>query len=340
MLNFIVRRLIQIPVVMLVLSLMVVGLTQMLTPEQRAAPYIRSEQQAARLEQIIEERGLRDPFPVQYSRWFVKTISGDLGFSKASGKDVLDTIRERLPATIELTIITAIPILLLSIWLGTLSALHKDKLIDQVLRVMTIIAYSLPTFVLGILMLAIFYAYLGWLPGAGQLSIVNQFAIGDLRRYTGMLSVDAMLNGRWDIAWDVIRHMLLPAATLTIVSSASIIKVMRNNMLEALTSDYVRTARAKGLSPRIVNNKHARRNALLSIVTLGGFLIIGLLGGSLITETIFAFPGIGQWVVQAALQIDLAAVLGFALLSALIVVVVSTLVDILYGVIDPRVRFD
>ncbi|GGK23858.1 peptide ABC transporter permease [Deinococcus malanensis] len=340
MLNFIVRRLIQIPVVMLVLSLMVVGLTQMLTPEQRAAPYIRSEQQAARLEQIIEERGLRDPFPVQYGRWFSKTISGDLGFSKASGKDVLDTIRERLPATIELTIITAIPILLLSIWLGTLSALHKDKMIDQVLRVLTIIAYSLPTFVLGILMLAIFYAYLGWLPGAGQLSVVNQFAVGDLRRYTGMLSVDAALNGRWDVAWDVIRHMLLPAATLTIVSSASIIKVMRNNMLEALTSDYVRTARAKGLAPRIVNNKHARRNALLSIVTLGGFLIIGLLGGSLITETIFAFPGIGQWVVQAALQIDLAAVLGFALLSALIVVVVSTLVDILYGVIDPRVRFD
>ncbi|MFC4426705.1 ABC transporter permease [Deinococcus navajonensis] len=340
MLNFIVRRLIQIPVVMLVLSILVVGLTQLLTPEQRAAPYIRSENAAARMEQIITERGLRDPFPVQYSRWFTKTIQGDLGFSKASGKDVVDTIKERLPATIELTLVTALPIMLLSIWLGTVSALHKDKFIDQVLRVLTVLGFSLPVFVLGILMLAIFYAYLGWLPGAGQLNTENLFAVSDMKRYTGMLSVDAMLNGRWGVAWDVLRHMLLPAATLTIVSVPTILKVMRNNMLEALTSDYVRTARAKGLPMRAVNNKHARRNALLPIITLGGFLIVGLLGGSLITETIFAYPGIGQWVVQSALQIDLAGVLGFTLLTALLVVVMSTVVDILYGVIDPRVRFD
>ncbi|GGR51473.1 peptide ABC transporter permease [Deinococcus seoulensis] len=340
MLNFIVRRVLQIPVVMLVLSLMIVGLTQLLTPEQRAAPYIKSEQAAARLEQIIEQRGLRDPFPVQYGRWLSATLQGDLGYSKASSQDVITTIGERLPRTLELTIVTAIPILLLSIWLGTLSALHKDKLIDQVLRVLVVLGYSLPSFVVGILMLAVFYAYLGWLPGAGQVSVLNTFALGDLQRYTGLLSLDAALNGRWDIAWDVIQHLILPAATLVIVLSASIIKVMRNNMLEALTSDYVRTARAKGLSSRVVNNKHARRNALLSIVTLGGFLIIGLLSGSLITETIFAYPGVGQWVVQAAIGVDLAAVLGFAMLSAVIVVVVSTIVDILYGVIDPRVRFD
>ncbi|GAA5435012.1 ABC transporter permease [Deinococcus sp. A31D244] len=340
MLNFIVRRVLQIPVVMLVLSLMIVGLTQLLTPEQRAAPYIKSEQAAARLEQIIEQRGLRDPFPVQYGRWLSSTLKGDLGYSKASSQDVITTIGERLPRTLELTIVTAIPILLLSIWLGTLSALHKDKLIDQVLRVLVVLGYSLPSFVVGILMLAVFYAYLGWLPGAGQVSVLNTFALGDLQRYTGLLSLDAALNGRWDIAWDVIQHLILPAATLVIVLSASIIKVMRNNMLEALTSDYVRTARAKGLSSRVVNNKHARRNALLSIVTLGGFLIIGLLSGSLITETIFAYPGVGQWVVQAAIGVDLAAVLGFAMLSAVIVVVVSTIVDILYGVIDPRVRFD
>lgn len=340
MLNFIVRRLIQIPVVMLVLSLMIVGITQLLTPEQRAAPYIRSEQQAARLEQIIEQRGLRDPFPIQYGRWLSSTLQGDLGYSKASSQDVVATIQERLPRTLELTIVTAIPILLLSIWLGTLSALHKDKLIDQVLRVLVVLGYSLPSFVVGILLLAVFYAYLGWLPGAGQVSVLNTFALGDLQRYTGLLTLDAALNGRWDIAWDALRHLILPATTLLIVLSASIIKVMRNNMLEALTSDYVRTARAKGLSSRVVNNKHARRNALLSIVTLGGFLIIGLLSGSLITETIFAYPGVGQWVVQAAVGVDLAAVLGFAMLTAVIVVVVSTVVDILYGVIDPRVRFD
>lgn len=340
MLNFVIRRVIQIPLVMLVLSLMIVGLTQLLTPEQRVAPYIRSEQQAAHMDEIIKQRGLDQPFAVQYGKWLGSTLRGDLGYSRASSQDVLKTIQTRLPATVELTIITAIPILLLGIWLGTLSALHKDKLIDQVIRVLVVFGYSLPTFVLGILLLAVFYAYLGWLPGAGQVNVLNQFALGDLKRYTGMLSVDAALNGRWDIAWDVIQHMILPALTLVTVLSANIVKVMRNNMLEALSSDYVRTARAKGLASRVVNNKHARRNALLSVVTLGGFLIIGLLGGSLITETIFAYPGVGQWVVQAALQTDLAAVLGFALLSAVIVVVVSTVVDILYGVIDPRVRFD
>lgn len=340
MFNFIVRRLLQIPVVMLVLSLMIVGLTQLLTPEQRAAPYIRTEQQAARIEQIIEARGLRESFPVQYGRWLSSTLRGDLGYSRASGDDVLDTIKERLPATIELTILTAIPIMLIGIWLGTLGALHKDKFLDQLIRVFVVFGYSLPTFVLGILLLAVFYAYFNILPGAGQVSVLNQFALSDLRRYTGMLSIDAMLNGRWDIAWDVIRHMILPALTLITVLSAQIVKVMRNNMLEALTSDYVRTARAKGLSERVVNGKHARRNALLSIITLAGFLIIGLLGGSLITETIFAYPGVGQWVVQAALQTDLAAVLGFAMMSAIVVVVVSTIVDILYGVVDPRVRFD
>lgn len=340
MINFIVRRLLQIPLVMLVLSLLLVGVTQLLTPEQRAAPYIRSDNQASRVEQIIRERGLDQPFPVQYGKWAASTLQGDLGYSPASGKDVIDTIKERLPNTIELTLFTAIPVLLLSVWLGSLSALHKDKFIDQVLRVLTILGYSLPSFVLGIVLLAVFYAYLGWLPGAGQLEVINQFQTAGMKRYTGMMTIDAMLNGKWDVAKDALRHLILPATTLAIVTSADIIKVMRNSMLEVLSSDYVRTARAKGLSPRVVNSKHARRNALLPVITLGGFLIIGLLGGSLITETIFAYPGIGQWVVQSALRIDLAGVLGFALLSALIVVVMSTLVDILYGVVDPRVRFD
>lgn len=340
MFNFIVKRLIQVPVVMLVLSLIVVGLTQLLTPEQRAAPYIRSDQQAARLEQIIQERGLRDPFPVQYGRWFEKTIHGDLGFSKASGKDVTATIAERLPNTIELTIFTIIPIAIIGIFLGTLSALHKDKLIDQVIRVFSTLAFSLPSFVLGIIMLAVFYAYLGWLPGAGQLEVINQFSAGDIRRYTGMLGIDALLNGNWTIAADVFRHLVLPAATLTIISVPTIIRVMRNNMLEVLNSDYVRTARAKGLNDRVVNNKHARRNALLPVITLIGYSIVGLLSGSLITESIFAYPGIGQWFSLAASQLDLAGVLGFSLLVALMVVIASTAIDILYTLIDPRVRFD
>ena len=140
------------------------------------------------------------------------------------------------------------------------------------------------------------------------------------------------------LAGDVLRHLILPATTLIIVIMATYLKVMRNNMLEVMSSDYVRTARAKGLAPRVVNNKHARRNALLPFITLAGGLIVGLLGGSTITETIFAYPGIGQWFVQSALQLDIAGVMGFTLLIALMVVIMYTIVDILYAVLDPRIR--
>lgn len=339
MFNFIVRRLIQIPFVMLVLSLIVVGLTQLLTPEQRAAPYIRSDQQAARLEQIINERGLRDPFPVQYGRWFEKTIHGDLGFSKASGKDVTDTIKERLPNTIELTLFTIIPIALLGILLGTLSALHKDKFIDQVIRVFSTLAFSLPSFVLGIVLLAIFYAYLGWLPGAGQLEVMNQFAVGDMKRYTGMLGLDAVLNGKWNIAWDVFRHLILPASTLTIIFVPTVIRVMRNNMLEVLNSDYVRTARAKGLAPNTVTLKHALRNALLPVVTVIGLQIGALLGGAVLTETIFSWPGIGSWVYEAISQRDYPVIQGGVIFAAAVVSLVNLLVDLSYAALDPRIQY-
>lgn len=342
MLTFIIRRLIQIPVVLLVLSVMIVGLTQMLTPAQRAAGYIRSEQQAAQLDKIIRDRGFDQPFPVQYGRWLSSTLHGDLGFSKTSSQPVLDTIRQRLPATLELAILASIPIILLGVWLGVLSALHKDRLLDQIMRVFTVLGYSLPTFVLGILMLKLFYGTLGWAPGPGQLDTINQFTILDpsFHRYTGMLTVDGLLNGKPAITLDVLRHLALPVLTLVIVSSANIIKIMRAQMLEAMTSDYVRTARSKGLSERSVTRKHARRNALLPIVTISGFTLIGLLGGAIITETIFAYPGVGQWAAAAAQNIDIPAVLGFALVSAVIVVVLNTVTDLLYGVIDPRVRFD
>ncbi|AZI42292.1 ABC transporter permease [Deinococcus psychrotolerans] len=342
MLNFIIRRVAQIPLVMLALSLLLFVIIFQLTPEQRAAGYIRSEQQAAQMDSIIRQRGLDKPFPIQYSKWLASTVQGDLGFSRTSSKPVLDTIKERLPSTIELSLYAGIPIVLLGIWLGTLSALNKDRFVDQFLRVIAVLGTSLPSFVLGIVLLKFLYGSLGWLPGPGQVDVLNQFAVLDptFKHYTGMLSIDAMLNGRWAVAGDVLRHLVMPVLTLVIIFSANILKVMRAQMLETLTSDYVRTARAKGLGSKAVNLKHARRNALLPIVTLTGFVAINLLAGAIITETIFAYPGVGQWVGDAARNLDISAVMGFALLSAVIVVVISTLTDLFYGVVDPRVRFD
>ncbi|WP_019011302.1 ABC transporter permease [Deinococcus aquatilis] len=338
---FFLKRLLQLPVVMLTLTLLIVGLLQFLSPAERASAYVTSDAQARNLDLIIRDRGLDQPFPIQYGRWLSAALQGDLGFSKASNKPVTETIRERLPATAELALAAAFPIIVCGIWLGTTAALHKNRFLDRFLRLMATAGFSLPTFVLGILLLVIFYGALGWFPGNGNLSVLYQITLAspEFHRYTGMVTVDSLLNGQWAMWLDALHHLVLPALTLILTSSAVILKVMRAQLLEVLKSDYVRTARAKGLAERVVIGKHARRNALLPIVTFSGFVFIGLLGGVLFTETIFGYPGIGEWGGQAALRFDVPGVIGFALLNAVVVVVVSTLTDVLYGIVDPRVRF-
>jgi peptide/nickel transport system permease protein len=342
MFNFILRRILALPLVMLAVTVLIVGLLQFLTPAERAVAFINNENQMRNLERIIKEKGLDQPFHVQYWSWLKGAVKGDLGFSKASGKTVVQTMRERFPATLELSLYAIIPVIGFGVWFGTIAGLRKNQLPDQLARIISVIGFSLPTFVLGILLLVVFYGFWGILPGFGRLSTENDLAllIDPIPQRTGLLTVDALLAGRFNIFVDALKHLILPVVTLVVVSSATILKVMRSNIIEVLRSDYVRTARAKGLPDRVVNLKHARRNALLPIITLGGFTTIGLLGGVLFTETIFAYPGIGSWAADAAGKFDVPAVMGFALLSAVIVVVVSTAVDILYGLVDPRVRFD
>ncbi|QLG13002.1 ABC transporter permease (plasmid) [Deinococcus sp. D7000] len=340
MLIFVVKRLAQLPLVMLALTLLIVGLLQFLSPEERAQAYVTSEAQTRNLEVIIREHGLDQPFLVQYGHWMADALHGDLGFSRASNRPVTETIRERLPATIELALVSAIPIIGVGVWLGMLAALHRNDLLDRSLRLLAIVGFSLPTFVMGILLLVVFYGALGWFPGNGNLSVVQQLNLTDpaYHRYSGLILVDSLLNGRPAMFLDALHHLALPALTLIITSGAVILKVMRAQVLETLRADHVRTARAKGLAAQVVNARHVRRNALLPIVTFAGFTVIGLLGGVLFTETIFGYPGIGEWGGQAALRFDVPGVIGFALLNAVIVVVVSTVSDLLYGVVDPRVR--
>lgn len=342
MLTFIVRRLLALPLVILAVTILIVGLLQFLSPAQRASAFIDNEQQARNIEAIIRDKGLDQSFPVQYWNWLSGAVRGNLGFSQASNQSVRDTIIERFPATLELVLFAAPIIIGLGIGLGTLAGLSKDRLPDQILRILSVIGYNVPTFVLGIVLLVFFYGGLGILPGAGQVSIENNIALitGAVPRRTGMLTIDALLAGQWGVFLDAVRFLILPTITLATISFASTLKITRSSMLETLNQDYVRTARSKGLSERVVNLKHARRNALLPVATFAGFTVIGLLEGAVITETIFARPGIGRWGAEAASRLDYAGVLGFALVSALIVVIGYLLVDVLYGLIDPRVRFD
>jgi ABC-type dipeptide/oligopeptide/nickel transport system permease component len=342
MLEFILRRLLALPLVMIGVTLLVVGLMQLLSPTQRAAAFVKNEKQLRNLPAIVREQGLDQPFLVQYGRWLGNAAQGNWGYSKSSNKPVLQTIQERFPATLELALFAVIPVIGLGIWLGTKAALEQDRWLDQSARLFAVLSWNIPVFVSAIWLLVLFYGVLGVLPGFGQLSSENQIAmlINGMRRYTGLMTVDALLNGQWGILFDALKHLVLPVLTLSLVSCANFLTVMRASLLEVLGEDYVRTAKAKGLSEAKVNLRHARRNALLPMVTLAGGTVTGLMSGAVITESIFAYPGIGSWGADAAAKLDYAGVLGFAVFVAFLVVLGNLLTDIMYGFVDPRVRFE
>jgi dipeptide transport system permease protein len=343
LLIFVTRRLLMLPVVFIGVTLAIVLLMQLLTPYQRAAAYVRSEQQIRQIDAIIVQYGLEDPWYMQYGRWIEQVFRGNMGYSRTTSEPVLTTLVKRFPVTLELAFFAIVPVIGVGIFMGTAAALNRDKFIDQLARVMSIIGWSLPTFVLGIWLLVIFYGWLGILqPGRVSTQYLVELAGtgSGFRHFTRMLTLDGILNGRLDVAWDAFKHLILPVITLSVVSSAQIMRVMRSSLLDALGRDYVRTARAKGLPERVVTRKHARRNALIPVITLSGFVLIGLVNGVVITETIFNYPGLGQWAAAAAVNLDYASVLGFAVFTAIMVVFANLLVDVLYGIVDPRIRYD
>ncbi|MBI5202198.1 MAG: ABC transporter permease [Elusimicrobia bacterium] len=339
MLRFVGKRLALLPLVMLGVTVLLFALLQFLTPEMRAALYVKDPRQLAALEAIIQKHHLRDPLPIQYWSWLKQVLVGDLGYSETAKMPVADAIRAFFPATLELTFAAFFPILFIGVWLGTKSAVHKDKFVDHFSRFVAITGYSLPSFVLGLLLLMIFYGKMKmFAPGRYSLDVDLLVHSDEFRHVTGLLLVDSVLNWKWSVFWDVAKHLVLPSATLVYISMALLLRITRSSMLEELGKDYVRTARAKGLSERAVINKHARANALIPVVTLSSLLFVGLLGGVVITETVFDYPGIGRWGVNAAQQLDIPGVLGSALLSSLLFVVANMLADVAYALVDPRIR--
>jgi dipeptide transport system permease protein len=324
--------------------ILVFAVTQMFTPEQRATLYIKSEKQLGQIDNIIRIYHLDQPAIVQFQEWFSQLLHGNLGYSTTAAKPVLQALMEKLPATFEL-VIWSLPItILFGIYLGVQSAVHRDKLPDHITRTLAIIGYSLPTFWLGIILMAVFYAYLGWFPPERVGTDVAFFIYmsGHWHTYTGLLTLDGLLNGQPWITVDVLRHMVLPTITLVTINIALIMRVMRSSMLEALGKGYVMAARAKGLSNVQVINKHARRNALIPVMTVAGLLTAGLLTGVVITESIFNIDGIGKWAANAAAGggsvPDVPAVLGFALFTGIVFVFANLIVDVMYAYIDPRIR--
>ncbi len=337
---FILRRLLLLPFVAFGVSALIFALLQFLSPEMRASLYIHDPKQFDALPGIIKKYHLDQPAYVQYWDWLLQIARGDLGWSETAREPVADAIRGFFPATVELGLYSFVCILALGIWLGTQAAVHKDSFLDHLSRVMAISGASLPTFVWGLVLLMVFYGHFGWFP-PGRLSLnADLFVRTDqFHPVTGLLTIDAVLNRQWWIFGDALRHLVLPVITLTYFLTAVLVRVTRSSMLETLRTDYVRTARAKGLAQRVVVDRHARRNALIPVVTLASYLLfVNLLGGVVITETVFNYPGIGRWGVGASQQLDVAAVTGFALLLAGLVVAGNLLSDILYACYDPRIR--
>jgi ABC-type dipeptide/oligopeptide/nickel transport system permease component len=342
MIAYVVRRLMILPIILFGVTLLIFGMMSFLEPAQRASLYVQAiPKGAGELDEIIEKYGLDDPMYVQYFRWLKGVLRGDLGFSRTGKAPVLATIKRYIPASFELAIWAAVPLLWVGIQLGVISALHHNKLIDQVMRVFAIVGWSFPTFVFGLLVLMIFYAKLQWFP-AGRLSGWASEVVlsGEFTRFTGMNTVDALLNLRLDIFWDALRHLILPVITLSYVSWALILRVTRSSMLEVLRADYVTTARSKGLKEGLVIDKHAKPNALIPVATVGGIVMIGLMSGVVITETVFNYRGLGWWVATSAGHLDVISVLGFSLFYGVLVVCGNLVVDVMYAYLDPRVRLE
>lgn len=321
MLAFIIRRLLQAVLVMLSVAFIAFMLFQYVgdpitfmvgqdaTPQERAA--------------LRAELGLDQPFPVQFAAFVGNAIKGDFGLSLRQGRKVSTLIKERFPATMELSMTAAVLALALGIPMGVYTALRRGSALSQALLTLSLLGVSLPTFLIGILLILTFAVWLGWLPSYGRGDVVH---LGPWS--TGFLTVDG---------W---RHLVLPAITLAVFQLTLIMRLVRSEMLEVLRADYIKFARARGLTTRAVNFRHALKNTLVPVITITGLQLGSIIAFAIITETVFQWPGMGLLFVQAVTFADVPVMAAYLCLIALIFVVINLVVDLLYFVVDPRLRID
>ena len=278
-----------------------------------------------------------DKSPVeQYFIYLGNLLQGDLGVSIKTKNPIADDIKQFLPATMELATFSIVVGLIMGISFGVISAVWRNSLLDYAVRAFALIGVSFPVFLLALIALTVFHAQLGWTAGPGRLG----FLVTDPPLITGWLTMDSLLARQWDTFVDAVSHLVLPSIVLGSFIAGIIARITRSSLLEQLGADYVRTARAKGLHERVVIRRHALRNALIPVVTILGLLYGNLLAGAVLTESIFAWPGLGRYVFRASTSQDFPAIMGVSMLIALIYVVVNLVVDILYYFLDPRIRLN
>jgi len=321
MLAFVLRRLAQAILVMLVVGLISFSLFQFVgDPINNMVGQEATDEQR---EALRERLGLNDPVPVQFVNWAFNAARGEFGLSYRMGVPVAELIAQRLPATLELVGLSAILALVVGVPMGVYTGLHREAWLSRVFLTISLVGISIPTFLIGILLILIFGVWLGWLPTFGRGGIVEL--------------------GGWETSFLTLQgwsHIVMPAITLALFQLTLIMRLVRAEMLEVLRTDYIKFARARGLTNRAVNFGHALKNTLVSVITIMGLQIGALLAFSIITETVFQWPGMGLLIIQAIQFVDIPIMSSYLVLIALFFVLINLIVDLLYYVVDPRLRFE
>jgi len=332
MLRFVSRRLLQVIPTLLLLSLLVFAWLRSL-PGGPASAFLGDRATPERIAELNRVLGLDQPVLVQYGRFLARVLTGDFGTSTITGEPVMAEIGRALPATIELSVAALLIAVLLGIPLGYLAAQHRGRPLDVTTVIGTLVGVAVPVFFLGYLLKAVFAVQLGWFPPSGRQAVDL-----DATNVTGFAVLDGLLTREWDASFDALGHLVLPAVALATIPLAVIVRITRASVLDVFGSDFVRTANSKGLAPGTVRSRHVLRNALLPILTLAGVQAGNLIGGSIVVETVFGWPGIGTLAFNALQSRDLNLLLAIFFMSACLIVIINLAVDVIYAVLDPRME--
>jgi len=288
---------------------------------------------AERYAELVKQFGFDRPLLIQYWEYLKGVLHGNLGESFVTKKPVWDEFFTLFPATLELSLCAIIFAIALGLPAGVIAAVNRGKFFDRALMSSALVGYSMPIFWWALLLIIVFSGWLGWTPVSGRISLMFFFD-----NSTGFMLIDSLRSGQKGAFMSAVSHLILPTIVLGTIPLAVIARQTRSAMLEVLSEDYIRTARAKGLSPYRINGVHALRNALIPVVTVIGLMVGTLLAGAILTETIFSWPGIGKWMVDSIFRRDYPVVQGGLLLIAVMVMIVNLTVDMLYGFINPKIR--
>ena len=333
MITFIGRRLLQLIPVLFGVSLVVFFMVRAI-PGDPAQILLGQTATPEAVAEVRARLGLDKPVIVQYLLFLRDAATGDLGDSLVEGKPVTTALLDKFPATLELALAALLFAVVIGVPVGVIAAVRQYSILDRITSVIALTGVSMPIFWLAMILVVIFTVNLGLLPFPGRVGNEVSFT-----SYTGIYTLDTLITLNFPAFWDVLKHLILPAIALGTIPMAVVTRMTRSSMLEVMNEDYVRTARAKGVVPWRVVFRHALRNAMLPTVTVIGLQFGLLMGGAILTETIFSWPGVGQTAIQSVERRDYAMIQGIVLYGATLFVLVNLLVDVLYAVLDPRVRY-